>query len=306
MTMPVARFPFVSRADILRAYRPGAEPSERTFRTLREHGLVSGGVAIRHRRRGRVVGQLRCYAALNVDAVVLARHERTEEAAYVASTAGQFEVEWQPLVAELATQFDFYDFETFRSARNTLAHALAPATEQLERLHVQLGAAVGALVSEDFVRIGEITEQWAALHLVTPRSVVALNEAFRSRLNDTVAALISECRPRIDSGIGTAIAAALEPFTRDTRQLVIDSFLPLAASLATGDLALLRIEHGAGSSLVSLLAAVQQDEPFVLDDEFAPYFSDEPLPASVIEQVEQRRAEGDTVVVPALTIPLTT
>jgi hypothetical protein len=57
---------------------------------------------------------------------------------------------------------------------------------------------------------------------------------------------------------------------------------------------------------IALLAAGQQDEPFVLDDEFAPYFSDEPLPASVIEQVEQRRAKGDTVVVPALTIPLTT
>jgi hypothetical protein len=73
MTTAVARFPFVSKADILRVYRPGAESSDRTFQTLRKHGFVSAGVSIHHRRQGRVLGQLRCYAALNLDAVVLAR-----------------------------------------------------------------------------------------------------------------------------------------------------------------------------------------------------------------------------------------
>jgi hypothetical protein len=50
MATRLARFPFVSKADILRAYRPGSGLSERTFRTLREHGWVSPGVVIRHRR----------------------------------------------------------------------------------------------------------------------------------------------------------------------------------------------------------------------------------------------------------------
>jgi hypothetical protein len=67
---------------------------------------------------------------------------------------------------------------------------------------------------------------------------------------------------------------------------------------------LLRIEHSAGSSLLSLLAAVQEDEPFALGDEFAPYFSDDSLPAGVVDQVERRRAEGKVIAVPARTIPL--
>ena len=303
MATVVARFPFVSKVDILRAYRPGTEPSDRTFRTLRRHGLVSAGVAIRHRRRGRVVGQLRCYAALNVDAVVLARHQRTEVAVQVAEEAGRFEAEWQPLVADLAAQFDLDDFEAFRSARNLLAHALAPATEQLENLHQQLSASWRVPVSEEFVRIGEITEQWATLQVLTQQWAAALDKTFVP-LNDTVAAIIAKSIPRIDPAITRAIATALQPLAGETRQLAVDSFLPRAASLQAGDLALLRIEHSAGSSVLSLLAAVQEDEPFTLGDEFAPYFSDDPLPASVVGQVERRRAEGNIITVPARTIPL--
>jgi hypothetical protein len=41
-----------------------------------------------------------------------------------------------------------------------------------------------------------------------------------------------------------------------------------------------------------------------LGDEFAPYFSDDPLPSSVVDQVERRRAEGNIITVPARTIPL--
>ena len=303
MTTSVARFPFVSKADILRVYRPGAESSDRTFRTLRKHGLVSAGVSIRHRRQGRVVGQLRCYAALNLDAVILARHDRADEAADLARKAGRFEAEWQPLVAELAAEFDLYDFEAFRSARNLFAHTLAPATAQLESLHTLASAAAGALVAEEFVRIGAITGRWAALDLVTPRSAATVGESFNP-LSDAVAAIVAQSLPRVDAGITAAIANALEPLTRAARQLAIDSFLPRAAGLGTGDLALLRIEHSAGSSLLSLIAAVQEEEPFVLDDESAPYFSDESLPASVVGQVEQRRVSGDTIRVPPLTIPL--
>jgi hypothetical protein len=299
---PVARFPFVSKADILRAYRPGAEPSERTFQTLRKRGLVSKGVAVRPRQRGRVVGQLRCYAALNVDAVLLARHERTDEAAEVAGQAGRFETEWEPLLAELAVTFELQDYEALRAARNLLAHSLAPATEQLERLHRECTVAVAGLVSEEFVRIGEINQHWAALQVVNPRLADTLADTFKP-LNDALAA-IARSFPRLDPGISATVIAAFEPLERARRQLAIDPFLPHAANLTTGDLAVLRIEHSAGSSLLSLLAAVQEGEPFVLDDEAAPYFSDEPLPARVIAQVANRRRTDKAVVVPALTVPL--
>jgi hypothetical protein len=153
------------------------------------------------------------------------------------------------------------------------------------------------------VRIGAITGPWAALELVTPRLPATVAKRFNA-LGDAVAATVAQSLPRADAGVSAAIADALKPLTSANLHLAIDSLLPKAAGLGTGDLALLRIEHSAGTSLLSLIAAVQDDEPLVLDDEAAPYFSDEALPASVVGQVEQRRANGDTVRVPPLTIPL--
>jgi len=303
VTGAVARFPFVSKADILRVYRPGVEPSDRTFRTLRQHGLVSAGVVIRHRRRGRVLGQLRCYAALNIDAALLARHDRTDEAILAAGEAGRFETDWQPLVAKLAAQFNLYDFEAFRSARNLLAHGLAPATEELERLHVELGAAVRSVVSEEFVRIGEITGQWAALQVLTPELASKLRETV-APINSTVAALIARSIPPIDPSVSAAIAKALEPLGRETRRVAVDSFLVRASSLGPGELALLRIEHSAGSSFLSLLAAIEEDDSFELDPDVAPYFSDEPLPAGLLDQIEHLRSGGETIGVAPLFVPL--
>jgi hypothetical protein len=253
----LARFPFVSKTEILRAYRPGAEPSERTFRTLREHGLVSAGLVIRHRRHGRVVGQLRCYATLNLDAAVLARHERTDEAAHVARDAGQFETDWQPLVAELAANFDLEDFEAFRSARNILAHSLGPATEQLERLHQRVGPSLEALVTEQFVRVAETAGQWTTLQLLTCTIATVSRRGAFPAFND-VGAILAKSIPQLDVATAEAVAQALEPIARVTERLAIDSFLPRAANLTIGDVALLRIEHSAGLSLLSLIAALQE------------------------------------------------
>ena len=277
MATAVARFPFVSKTDILRAYRPGAVASERTFRTLRQRGWVSAGVAIRHRRKGRVVGQLRCYSALNLDAVVLARHDKLSDALDVAAEAERFENDWTPVIAALAKDLDFEDFESFRALRNQVAHQLAPASSEFERLHTWASALVGSSVREEFVRIGSITAQWAALEVLTKQfsSFAATSDV-----------------------LGKAFAPAI-------RQLAVDSFLPAASALRVGDLAVLRIEHSAGSSLLSMLAAMgDADELFELGDEFSAYFSDEPLPPSVLESVESRRAAGQTVIVPPLTVPL--
>jgi hypothetical protein len=76
--------------------------------------------------------------------------------------------------------------------------------------------------------------------------------------------------------------------------------------------ALLRIERSRGASLISLLAAIPRgdirttprEEVFVLDDDFAAYFSDEPLPSAVREEVARGREEGKVTTVLPRTIPL--
>jgi hypothetical protein len=281
MSTTVARFPFVSKADILRAYRPGEDASDRTFRTLREHGLVSSGLAIRHRRKGRVAGQLRCYSALNIDAVILARHDQRGDALEAAVEAQRFEAEWEPTVKALAVELDLADFDAFRTARNLLAHELAPACVEMERLHARLLNAIGGSVREEFVRIGAMSQDWATLEILAPQILPAASLS-RHFLN--------------------AIAM---PIRQHSQQLAVDSFLPLAAALDVGDLAILRIEHSAGSSLLSLLAAIgEAEEDITLDSEIAAYFSEEPLSDAATEHVERRRAAGDTITVPSLTVPL--
>jgi hypothetical protein len=89
------------------------------------------------------------------------------------------------------------------------------------------------------------------------------------------------------------------------RQVVVDSCLPSAAALSEGDLAVLRIERSGGTSIFSLLAATGEvEEPFNLDDDAAVSFSDEPIPVSVAESLDARRAAGAGIVVPPLTVPL--
>src|ERR1035437_7135492 len=143
MTTAVTRFPFVSKADILRAYRPGEDASDRTFRTLREHRLVSSGLAIRHRRQGRVAGQLRGYSALNIDVVILARHDQPSDALEAAAEAQRFEAEWEPTVKALAAELDLAGFDAFRTAQIGRAHVRTPAGVELERLHARLLDAIG-------------------------------------------------------------------------------------------------------------------------------------------------------------------
>ncbi len=279
----VARFPFVSKVDIVRAYRPGAAVSDRTFRTLRARGVTSPGIDVRHRSGGRLKGQVRCYAALNIDAAVLARHDRHDEAAEVAEQEGHFEQEWQPLVASIVKEFALADFDAFRSARNLIVHALAPATQQLEALHAQLSAGWDGFLNEEFVRITELTQHWATLQIVGLGMSAAAKDLARS------------------------ITSAFEPAAAIGRQLAVDAFLPRAADLGIGDLALLRIEHSAGASLLSLLAAIQddqQEDEFTLDDEFAPFFDEDPLPADVLASLAEDRDRGNIVRVAGSTIPL--
>lgn len=250
MSAAVGRFPFVSKAEILRAYRPGVDPSDRTFRTLRQHGLVSPGLVIRRRRSGKVVGQLRCYAAVNLDAVVLARHNESDEAVHVAYEAELFEERWQPLVAALATEFNLDDFEALRSARNALAHDLSPVSEALEELREPFRVFISHAVSEESVRIADVIGAWASLQILTPEFARSLNESLGSAPRDLSEA-IARSVPQFDVQAVAAISQAIAPLVHAAGMVAVDSSLLQAAGLSIGDVALLRIERSRGASLIS-------------------------------------------------------
>jgi hypothetical protein len=269
----LARFPFVARRDIVRAYRPGTEASEASFRTLRSNGLVSPGIEVRRRRAGKLSGQLRCYSVLNVDAVVLARQDRLDEAAQVVAAATSFENEWQPFVARLVEEFELADFTALRAARNTIAHSLEPLTADLEAIRTKLGQAIAGLVSEEFVRISAISTKWAMLDIIQPD------------LTDT--------------------SKVLNTLNEQwTKAFAVDALLPLSAGLGLGDLAVLRIEHSAGASLVSLLAGIEDDTSNAGSDEFSPYLSDEPLSDDLRHQLDRARADDKVTTVPPRVVPL--
>lgn len=168
MDTALGRFPFVSRLDIVRVYKPGTAPSESTFRTLRSHRYVSRGTNIRLQRNSRVSGQLRCYAALDLDAAVLARQGHFEAAIELANEANKFETEWSPILAELAYELDIADFDNLFALRNRLVHGLGPASAQLERLRGNFAALLETALHEQFVRVIEIADQWATLDVLTP------------------------------------------------------------------------------------------------------------------------------------------
>lgn len=67
--MQVVEEPFVTRDAIVSILRPGELTTERPFRTLRERGAASPGIAVPVRTaRGRVLGRVQLYNALNADA----------------------------------------------------------------------------------------------------------------------------------------------------------------------------------------------------------------------------------------------
>lgn len=67
--MRVIEEPFVTREAVLSVLRPGEVTSERPFRTLREQGAASVGLAIPIRTPGgQVLGRIQLYSSLNADA----------------------------------------------------------------------------------------------------------------------------------------------------------------------------------------------------------------------------------------------
>ena len=134
MTATAGRFPLVSRDEILLAYRPGAEPSEGAFRTLRRRKLVSHGIGLRVRHKNRLAGQVRVYSILNLDCAVLARRGKIEQARRIASRAGRQEARWEPRLEKLLSSIGVETFEKLQQLRKEFAHAFLPLAQEAERL----------------------------------------------------------------------------------------------------------------------------------------------------------------------------
>lgn len=88
----ISRWPIVTRAQLVRAFRPGSPPaSQAPFRTLRTHGWVTAGVSVVTRRDGRAAGRVSVFSVLNLDAARLARDGHHTAAAALARAAKKHE-----------------------------------------------------------------------------------------------------------------------------------------------------------------------------------------------------------------------
>ncbi len=88
----IAAWPIVSRADLVRAFRPGTiDDREGPLRTLRDHHRVSRGVNVRARSGGQAAGSLTCFSWLNVEAARAARRGDDATAELLAKEAEALE-----------------------------------------------------------------------------------------------------------------------------------------------------------------------------------------------------------------------
>lgn len=84
--------PLVSKREILETYRPGREPADTLFRSLRNNKLVSDGLQVTlPQAGGRLGGSVRIYCALSKDAARLARQGQSDEARALARVANRIE-----------------------------------------------------------------------------------------------------------------------------------------------------------------------------------------------------------------------
>lgn len=90
--MQVDRWPIAGREQLVRAFRPGEQPTkEAPFRTLRAHGWATAGVRVVTRKDHRASGRLSIFSVLNVDAARLAREGSHRWAGSMAKAAAGIE-----------------------------------------------------------------------------------------------------------------------------------------------------------------------------------------------------------------------
>ncbi|HEV2999005.1 MAG TPA: hypothetical protein VGX16_07840, partial [Solirubrobacteraceae bacterium] len=90
--MRVIEEPFVTREAVLSVLHPGELTSERPFRTLRERGAASEGLAVPIRTAaGQILGRVQLYSGLNADAARAYRLRQVEVARELAGRATAIE-----------------------------------------------------------------------------------------------------------------------------------------------------------------------------------------------------------------------
>jgi hypothetical protein len=92
VNMAIVPWPLVTRADLVRAFKPGTnENREGPLRTLRAHHWVSKGVNIPSRSGARAAGSITFFSWLNLDAARAARRGDTSAAVRIAKEAAKLE-----------------------------------------------------------------------------------------------------------------------------------------------------------------------------------------------------------------------
>ncbi len=90
--MRVIEEPFLTRESVLSVLRPGELTSERPFRTLRERGAASEGLAVPIRTPGgQLLGRVQLYSSLNADAARAYRLRQVKAARELAGRATDIE-----------------------------------------------------------------------------------------------------------------------------------------------------------------------------------------------------------------------
>jgi hypothetical protein len=90
--MKIARWPIVSRAQLVQTFRPGeAAEREAPFRTMRRHRWATVGVRVVTREANRASGRFTIFSALNVEAARCAREGHSRAAVAMARAALQIE-----------------------------------------------------------------------------------------------------------------------------------------------------------------------------------------------------------------------
>jgi hypothetical protein len=90
--MEFGLWPIASRQDLVRAFRPGAQAKrEGPYRTLRDHGWATGGVALPIRHHGKAAGRVMMFSILNVEAAICARCGDRAAASWFMKAAGRIE-----------------------------------------------------------------------------------------------------------------------------------------------------------------------------------------------------------------------
>jgi hypothetical protein len=211
----IAERPFVTKEEILRAYDPSGRAHEAAFRRLRREGVVSDGIRLRPRYKGRIAGTLTAYSTFNRDAVVAYRKDarkalrsfkaaarafETSAAANVFATFGSGKSAHAPTVDRLMNDFSATHAEDLRRIFTELHATRKHLNDSMNAAGL---AAVVGVVSGVHDNLAELVSD-EGLRYTLRRSALAT-----SRLDKTGAAVTVWTEDLGPGGLFTLVDSAL-------------------------------------------------------------------------------------------------